>query len=204
MNLVINYLRPFTRFTGIVKDIETNYQHLSALGVDWNATPQCGLSGCSLKTQNSNIVKLSIDSLEYNLFKTVQGIPGLSGFVRIKYLEPLEHSFLMVKESIIPLHTLLEDRHYDMIADEYIDFMHVYYQEIREYELNRQTLPRSLDNIRSHLRKYGPKDAKYIFQGLQTLAQLGFKVSDIDPDNIGFTSDHRLVLFDGNLSRIRD
>lgn len=202
MDKILDYLKKYKRFKGIAQDIKTYHRQLTALGIDWDVIPESGLSGCSFKTKDG-VIKLTTDSKEYLLFEKVKELGNLKGFTEVKYLEKLDNSYLIIKEIITPLHTLLKDPVYDLISELYIDFMQDYYQEIREYELGTKSLDRALSHVYRHLRRYGPKEAKHILDSLTVLAFRGFRLSDIDPNNIGLTKDHRLVIFDAQLRLIQ-
>ena len=202
MNPISSYLAPYLEYSGIAAALRpsiTSCRPGKWIGV---SLLQCGLSGCALRTNGVNIVEITNAAEEYYLFKIVQEVSRLRklpGFVKVPYLEPLEHSFLIVKETVIPLQMVLNEKRYDVLASEYTDFMHVYYQEINDYEMGRKPLSRALAYVRSHSTRYGPQEALDIFQGLRILAYLGYKVVDMDSDNIGFTAEYSLVIFDALL-----
>ena len=179
--------------------IDSNSHVLDVWGVIWDKA-LCGLSGCAFPTTDKKlIVKVTGDSSEYELFGLCKNIPW--GFVKIKHMQPLGDAYLLIKERVTPLSLLAEnDAAWDSIVASYVDFMHVYYQELNDAAQKRISLSRAINNLKRHLKKHGPAEATNIFKALRTLAYRGHTLRDLDPDNIGVDKDNQLGIFDAQLA----
>jgi len=180
--------------------VEQNKELLAHHKIDWNTSVKCGAMGCMLDTHTPEwIIKLTCDPHEAALFATVRDEKIRSGFVHVKEIYTLQdETFIIIKQRITPLYELSDRPDYNYITAQYMNFMHVYYQEMNDVTQKRKSISRAITAIRRHTFD----EVVDIFLSLRKLAYRGYKLLDIDLDNIGYTSENQLVIFDAQLESL--
>lgn len=184
---------------GLPDFAEEHMNLLISLDADLNSKLHCGSNGCIINAHDPNwVIKITKDPDEVKLFSVIANEKIRSGFVRIKDIIVFPESWsLIVKQRVTPLNSFTGDDADEITAD-YVNFMHVYYQEIHDVMVKRKSLPSAISKIRKHT--FG--NVVDIFSSLRKLAYAGYRLLDIDLDNVGFSDGDQLVIFDAQLDLI--
>lgn len=186
---------------GLSDFAEKHINLLISLDADLNSQLSCGSNGCIINTLDPDwVIKITKDPDEVKLFSVIVNERIRSGFVRVKHMTVFPDSWsIIVKQRVIPLnHADDLDLDVDEISADYMNFMHVYYQEIHDVMVKRKTLASAIGKIRKH--SFG--NVVDMFLSLRKLAYAGYRLLDIDLDNIGFADGDQLVIFDAQLDLI--
>lgn len=173
--------------------------------VTQNTPCRYGLMGCILETYDPLwVVKLTVDPYEVKLFEVLRDENIQVGFVKFKKIYPLENdAFIIVKQKVTPFNDLVHSTTLQAFASKYSEFIKTYYQEMSNIGKNQKPLnQKSLDAAFSAVSKYLFEEITEIFDSLQELSHLGYKVTDIGLGNLGFTDENQPVLYDAQIESL--
>jgi len=192
----IEFIKEEYKDEEIIEALLTYKDFLEECGIVWDAEPICGGCGCIFDTVDPDwILKMTFDKDEVALFRILNQEKIESGFAKIREIYDLSHNgkdvYIIIKErvKIFP-----EDKPPD-IADEYINFMHVYYQEMNDVRKKGKNLRKAA----YALGQFVFDEVEELFFGLMSLAKREYYLRDIDLDNVGLNCEGDIVVFDAQL-----
>ena len=209
MKQALRELRRLSRarinYGSLVEAFIMNKELLKTLQVTQNTPCRCGLMGCVLETYDPLwVVKLTGDPYEVRLFEVLRDENIQTGFVKFKKIYPLENdTFIIVKQKVMPFNDLVLSTTLQAFASKYSEFIKTYYQEMSDVGKNQKSLnQKSLDAAFLVISEYSFEEITEIFDSLQRLSHLGYKVTDIGLSNLGFTDENQPVLYDAQIESL--